>query len=180
MYADAVDSFYEYVKGRILTLNPARQIFGIMDAADWPPKSIEFSAFYLLTTSDVAVGSRNTDSAAIPVMAHNVQWVWMILGTDLTTGTSGRNRGDKYRTNMQMKTEILNGLYPGFCQKFTYASAGGGALAPTPSAPNGPGSTEFISWPHRPKFMTQVNKDASTLFSTAAVSVTDFTDQIYS
>src|SRR5580692_617895 len=124
---DGIDSYYQWVKGRVNAFttrtvyntpnNPLNGVVkGMLSAQDWPPKDIVFDAFYLLVMGDAPIG-RQGYSAAVPIKFHQVQWVWINKGTDLTQGIRQANRGDKYRTMQTMKGELVNGHFPGFCEK---------------------------------------------------------------
>ena len=146
-YVDGIDSYYQYVKGRINAFTTRTVpditngvVAGMLNAQDWPPKSIKFDAFYLLVGTDSPIG-RQGYSAAVPIKFHNVQWAWINHGTDLVQGIRQANRGDKYRTMQIMKGELTNGHYPGFCEKFTWALNAAGVWSPTPENP-----VEYITW----------------------------------
>src|ERR1700741_2750735 len=96
-FADGIDSYYQWVKARILAFNSSRTVKGMMDAQDWPSKNVAFDAFYLLDLGDVPVG-KQFYSAQTPVLFRQVQWVWINKGTDLVQGVRQANRGDRFRT----------------------------------------------------------------------------------
>lgn len=171
----AVDSHFRWVLGRMATINPTRQVFGIMNSQDWPPQQIRFESFYLLSLGEEPVG-KSFDSAAVPVLSHTLQWLWMIQGTDLQTGVVGRNRGDRYRTDGQMRSELLKALYPRSCQKQEWTTTGTSlnnlALVGTPLSP-----PEYVWW-GAPDFHRTVNKENGFVYGYAAINLTDMTEFI--
>lgn len=180
-FADCIDTFYTYVSTRIKSYNSARGIFGVMDAADWPPKPVEFQSFYLIYQGFNKL-NRETDSAAIEVVSHHVAWMWLILGTDLNTGLIGRNRGDRYRTNQQMLEELRYGLFPRFTQKKSFSvlpNTNPPQLTSVPVTPNGVGSTVSIIW-QDPQVRTQFSKGNGAYQTVATMRITDFLDPITS
>src|SRR5580692_11732009 len=94
---DALDSYYQYVKGRIIAFNNQRVVKGMLSAQDWPPKQVTLNAFYLLDMGEEPVGKQGF-SPAVPIKFHLVQWTWIIKGSDLQPGERLANRGDRYRT----------------------------------------------------------------------------------
>jgi hypothetical protein len=162
-----------YCKGRIQTLNPNRQVVGVMSAQDWPPKNVSLESFYLLILGEVPLG-KQAYSAAIPVKVHTVQWTWMIAGTDIQTGVQLRSRGDRYRTHFAMKGELENGNYPGFAAKQNVVLNGAGDLLAVPVTPSEP-----IMW-SPVSFTDRNDKNSGLLYGIGTVRITDMTDQIFS
>jgi hypothetical protein len=140
MFTDGQDTYYQYVKGRILTYNSSRVVAGMLSAQDWPYKEVKFDAFYLLVLGEVPIG-KQAYSAAVPIKFHQMQWVWINKGTDLVQGIRQANRGDKYRTMQNMKGELTYAHYPGFCEKQTWALNTAGVWTGTPENP-----VEYIQW----------------------------------
>ena len=108
-FVDAVDSHYQAVKARMATINPNRQVRGMLMARDWPPTNVKLEAFYLLSLADSSIGRQGYSQAAPMKLAH-VQWVWVIVGTDVPQGVRQANRGDRFRTAFQMKDEMTKAL----------------------------------------------------------------------
>lgn len=174
-FTDGVDSHYEYVKGRIANFNPDRKVKGLLAAQDWPSKPMTFDAFYLLDLGEEPVGNQGY-SASTPIKFHIVQWVWINKGTDLKQGERKANRGDKYRVMQAMKGELINGLFPGFCEKFTWALDVNNVYVGTHKTP-----IEFISWPPV-NFHTKWNKDeeGGLGYGAAGIRICDMLDEITS
>lgn len=169
-YVDAIDSHYQYVKGRIAAINPQRQVKGLLMAQDWPPKKVALEAFYILNLADSPIG-RQGDSATIPIVYEHVQWVWIIAGNDVSTGQQANNRGDRFRTAFQMKDELTQALYPRFAEKFTWSLVNG-TWTPTPLNP-----VEYIHWPP-PEFREKLDKDSGLVYGSAMVTLTTMLDPI--
>lgn len=146
MFTDGIDSYYQYVKARINAVTTrvipdikGGVVAGMLSAQDWPSKEIKFDAFYLLVLGEAAIGKQGY-SAAVPIKFHQVQWVWIIKGTDLTPGIRQANRGDRYRIMQVMKGELINGHFPGYCPKLSWALVNG-VWTGTPLNP-----PEVITW----------------------------------
>ena len=170
-YTDGIDSYYQYVKARILAFNSSRTVKGMMDAQDWPAKNVVFDAFYLLDIGDAPVG-RTFYSAQTPVMFRQVQWVWINKGTDLVQGMRQANRGDRFRTLEAMKGELINASFPGFCLKQTWLLDGNGKWNGTPTNPN-----EYVLW--KPiEFHKKSDRDSGMIYGSAATRIVDMTDPI--
>lgn len=172
-YVDAIDSHYQYVKARIAIVNPQRVVAGLLDAQDWPPKEVKTDAFYLLMVADTSIG-RQGYSAAVPIKFHHVSWVWINKGTDLQQGERKANRADRMRTMQSMKGELINGLFPNYAEKQTWALNGAGVWIGTSLNP-----AEFITWTPV-DFHEQGAKDSGVRWGTAATKISDMTDRIYS
>lgn len=175
---EAIDSHYRWVKSRILALNPNRTVVGIVDAMDWPPKEINFESFYLIVLgSSVPQGMFSPTAMG---MSTVVQWAWMIEGDDLTSATRGRNRGDRYRKHWTMLKELMNGLYPYFCEKKSWSAQqdGTGAIQLTSTSMN---PVEQIWW-SRPRIMPSTPKEEKSgiLVGGIQTSIGQSTDQITS
>lgn len=168
------DSYYEYVKGRILALNPQRLVLGVMNAQDWPLQDVQFEAFYCLMLGDAYLG-KSMYSPTNPVYIHTVQWVWMIQGTDIQVGLRGRSRGDKYRKEWAMKEEIVNAHWPGFATKSTWTAAQQGSTVQLTQTPFDPPES---FWWTPPIFSDRLDKTSGWVYGAAQVQITDMTDTI--
>lgn len=111
----APESHFRWVKGRILTQNSKRTVDGIVDALDWPAKQLLPNTFYMILGDISTRAGFGTPTAS--GLSNVVQWAWMVPGDDLAANQRGRNRGDRFRINQQMMSEIVNGLFPYFCPK---------------------------------------------------------------
>jgi hypothetical protein len=169
---NGIDTYWEYVSDRMTTVvNPDRQMIGVMDAMDWPPKNVVPEAFYLLVLGERPVTNKSFWSPTITTVVHTVQWTWLIIGTDLTQGKVGRSRGDRYRTNMIMRDELTHATYPWYAQKNEYSVVGntpsGLALKATPVEP-----TEDIWWTPL-TFLNRIDRDTGVVYGAATVQITD-------
>ena len=167
----AIDSFYMAVEAALVANNPQRQVLGLLEAQDWPPQEVAFEAFYCLVLGATPLG-RQAYSATSPIYVHHLQWVWMIMGTDVQAGIRGRNRGDRYRTNHIMEQELLVGLFPYFAPKLSWTVDVNGNLTGTPYA-----VPDTILWTP-PSFVTRVDKASGLTYGSAAVSLTDIAEQV--
>jgi hypothetical protein len=169
---NGIDTYFEYVSNRMATIvNPQRKMVGVMDAMDWPPKNVLLEAFYLLTLGEKPLVDADFWSATITTVVHTVQWTWLITGSDLTSGKVGRSRGDRYRTNMQMRDELTHATYPWFAQKNEFSVLGttptGLALQATPVVPN-----EDIWWTSL-TFLNKIDRESGLVYGAATVQITD-------
>jgi hypothetical protein len=163
----------------IVTVNPNRKVIGISDAMDWPPKNVIPEAFYLLVLGSRGITGRSFWSSAIPVQVHTLQWVWLIIGSDLTQGKIGRGRGDRYRTNMKMRDELLAATQGAWwTPKLHWSVLGntpsGLALESTPVSP-----AENVWWTPL-TFLNRIDQTSGTVYGAASVQVTDMTRELTS
>ena len=186
MYPDAVWSFYEYAKFRLLTYisNPANNpgnitaistitVKGILNAQDWPSKPITTNAFYLLVLDSVPIGKQGYSQYS-PIYFHPVQWVWIIKGTDLVAGVRQANRGDRYAINEVMKGAVIYASVPGYSPKFTWSLVNGVFTGSPTSTPN-----EAITW-NPPEFRDRLDKESGLSYGAARLRICDMTDPVLS
>jgi hypothetical protein len=182
---DFSDSHYQYVKQRILAINPTRVFGGIINARDWPPKQAIPEAFYMLTTTldpvkGHGISSRGhgvgTNSWSAPLYEEAIQWAWQLIGDDISADSASANRSKRYRTNFTMIQEMLQGMYPGFCEKFKYSPDPDnvGALLATPYIPR-----EMVWFP-KPRFSDRIEQQTGILFGSAVTTLSSFSPQINS
>lgn len=172
---DVVDSYYQWVKGRVKILNSQRVFGGIVQARDWPFKEASTGQYYLLIEKDAP--SPRIASWHSPVYTFSVRWAWLVMGTDLAPTDEAANRGDKYRINVPMQQEILNGCWPGFCEKQLWS------ITPDPNT-NLPvlNSQSYVPseklWWTKPVFSEKVDANTGILFSYAQVNISAFAPAI--
>lgn len=173
---DFSDSHYQYVKHRILIVNPTRVFGGIVNARDWPLQETIPEAFYMLTTTlDPNRGQGpGTNSWSSPLYGEHLQWAWTLLGDDIAKNQLATNRGDRYRKQFAMIQEITHGMFPGFCEKLKYstASASDATLVGTSYVPK-----EMI-WFTKPRFSDRIT--SGILFGSAVTVLTSFAPEINS
>lgn len=169
---DAIDSYFQILEKGILQANPNRKVIGVMDAMDWPPKNVQLEAFYLLLLGARGVSNKGFWSAANPTYVHSLQWTWIVAGSDLTQGKIGRSRGDRYRTNMIMRDELVVATQSAWwAEKLKYSVVGntpsGVALQSTELNPS-----EFIWWtPYT--FLNRIDRESGLIYGAASVQITD-------
>lgn len=187
MFTDAVWSYYEYVKPRILSYvsDPTNNVenisdiskigvAGVLNAQDWPPKQVKFNTFYLLTLDDVPIG-RQGYSQQTPMLFHQIQWTWVVKGTDTVQGIRQANRGDRWVISETMKGALLYGCVPGYTTKLTWALNNSGVFTGSPtSTPNEP-----ITWPPV-TFKTRFDRPSGIQYIAAPLRIWDMTDSITS
>jgi len=169
---DAIDSYFEFMEAGIIAVNANRKVIGIMDAMDWPPKTVQLESFYLLVLGARGLTGKSAWSSAIPTYVHTLQWTWIIAGSDLTQGKIGRSRGDRYRTNITMRDELVVATQSAWwTQKLQWTIRGntpsGVVLSSTPLSPS-----EFLWWGPL-TFLNKQDRESGTIFGAATVQITD-------
>lgn len=168
---DWADSFYMNAMSQIQTANPSRQFGGIVQARAWPLKKVQYETFYLLLGTTTPIGGRMNNSWSAPGYSETITWIWEIEGTDVGTNIAA-NRGDRYRTHQQMMQEVLIGMYPGFCEKFTWSVEANAQGQPTfVSTPFNPVET---IWYRKPVFSDTYNSQTGILTGAAISSISGF------
>lgn len=171
---DAIDSYFSYIVGNLSTINPNRKVIGVADAMDWPPKNVVLEAFYLLVLGSRGITGKSFWSSAVPTQVHTLQWTWILAGSDLTQGKIGRSRGDRYRTNMLMRDELIASTQgQWWTQKLQYSVVGntpsGLVLKSTPIFP-----VENVWWSPL-TFLNRIDRTSGLIYGAASVQVTDMT-----
>jgi hypothetical protein len=167
-FTDAVDSHYMYCRSRILQYNSARVMKGLLAANDWPPENVAMEAFYLLTLGEGAT-ARGSDTPTKRAGHHLCQWVWVIAGQDLNDTQRAKNRTKRFRLNEEMKAELLYGLYPGFCEKQTWALNSNGAYIGSSYSP-----VKFCRWPSTAMFTDRHDKASGLIYGMCSLYVSDY------
>ena len=167
VFTDAVDSFYNYVRDRIETINPNRVVQGILNAQDWPKKPLVFDAFYLLVINDSPIGKQGY-SPAVPILFHQVNWTWVSKGQDTQPNARQPNRGLRYRTSQTMKGELLQALFPGSTEKLTWSmNQQTGKFTGVSLIPK-----EFIMW-QPVSYHEKQDQESSMVYCTSSLRVVD-------
>ena len=169
----AIDSFYQNIKSRIQQINSSRIVAGLLMAQDWPPKNVKLNAFYLLNLTDVPA-SRDMNSATVQTLSRYVQWVWIIPGTPLQSNQQGANRGDRLRIHWQMQQELMQALYPYFCEKKNWARDGNGVWSGVAQVPEA-----SIFWT-RGEFKEQIDKESGSIYGLASLYICDSLEPVSS
>jgi hypothetical protein len=163
---DALDTYYQWVKARIVTFNSARVVSGMLNAQDWPPKFVKLNSFYLLVLGEEPVG-KSGFSPAVPIKFHLVQWTWIIKGSDLQPGERLANRGDRYRIMQAMKWELTQGMFPNYCPKMTWNINAQGSFVGIPFVP-----ALAITWTPV-SFHERFDKDSGVAYGTGSTRIQD-------
>lgn len=167
-----LDTHYQTVKARIQQVNPDRAVAGLLDAQDWPPEVVQPDAFYCLVLGAVPAPS-DAGSISIPIMIYTIQWLWLNQGTDLAQGEQARSRGNRYRVNAQMESEILYGLFPYFAAKCQYGvNPADGSLTSVPISPQ-----DTVFW-QRPTFLKRLDEKSGVIYGTATTQLVNMTDEV--
>lgn len=169
---DAPDTFYQFVKGRIIAFNSQRIVAGMLNAQDWPPKNLKLEAFYLLLLGEEPVG-KSGFSPAVPIKFHIVQWTWIIKGSDLQPGEQLANRGDRYRKMQAMKWELTQGMYPNYAPKQTWNIVNG-VFKGTPVV-----GAQALTWTPV-SFHEQYPKDSQMAYGVGSTRIQDIQQPITS
>lgn len=178
----ALDTYYTFIVRQMSTLGAqvsingvtmAQPFGGMVNARDWPQtKSIE-GALYLLFLN--AIPTRGGTSAQREY-EYFLQWVWTIIGSDITPGQQEQNRGNRYRTDLQIMENLNQASYPGFCRKQDFSSDSEGVVTALPSSSVYPVSDwESIRWTD-PSFMPKTDQKSGVVFGAAKVEVYAFSD----
>lgn len=169
---DAIDSYFQIIQQGINVANPNRKVIGVIDAMDWPPKNVILEAFYLLVLGARGINGKSMWSSAVPSFVHTLQWVWVIQGSDLTSGKVGRSRGDRYRTNITMRDELVVATQQAWwTEKLQWSVQGntpsGLALQSASLNPK-----EYLWWSPL-TFLNRQDRESGTIYGAAQVQVTD-------
>ncbi len=146
------------------TVNPVRvaSLKGIALAQDWPQLQIVDGALYLLYLTSVPIGG----TKSFPLYKHFMQWVWLLLGTDIQANQQAANRGDRYRTHLAIQEDLKQVSYPGFAWKMVATEdPDTGVVTFTQTNP-----MELVQWSDL-KMPTKFNIKAGAIYGTAAVEI---------
>lgn len=181
---ETLDTFVMFVKAQLVAVSATVTINGVtgpqrvgevLEARDWPLTAPAQGAIYLLFQAANPLNQVGTQAQNL--YEYHCQWVWLLTGQDLQANQQGANRGDRYRTNLQIMANLRNAHYPGYCPKKSYTADSQGNLTVVPVQSTYPKSNvETIVWT-KPKFMPRATNDKSgTLYNAAAVSVISYED----
>lgn len=153
---------------------------GIVNAADWPQTPVVNAVtpegtLYLLVVNQVPIERR---SQAQIEYEFQCNWQWILLGTDLQAFTQGLNRSDRYRTDMQIRENLRQANYPGFCrQQDSSLNPESGAITWTNSVtPYPTNPIEIVRW-SKLRFMPKYdNQNSGVVYGSARVEVIGISD----
>lgn len=169
---DVVDSYFEFLSAGIAAANPNRKVIGVMDAMDWPPKNVVLEAFYLLVMGARGITGKGFWSSANPTYVHTLQWTWIIAGSDLTQGKIGRSRGDRYRTNMTMRDELVVATQSAWWTEKQQWSVVGNTPSGVALKAQSLSPKEFVWWTPF-TFLNRQDKESGLIYGAASVQITD-------
>ena len=173
---DAIDTYYSYIVKQMATVAPSQSMSGYIAARDFPLTPPVENSLYLLFISATPVGGTEAQT----LYQFLCQWNWLIIGTNIQANQQAENRGDRFRTNMGIISNLKQASYPGFCLKNTYAVGASGNVIGTNVIQAGVGTTESIWW-SRPQFTPkQDNQKTGLIYGTATVRLYCFDDVLTS
>ncbi len=182
-----IDAYFQYVAAQMAVLQAKvlvngalinQPMGGVVNARDWPATPANEGALYLLFLNANPSEADPMVSQSQMAYEYFCQWVWMLIGTDITNTQQAQSRSDRYRANFQIIQNLRQANYPGFCQKKDYsADPQTGAISSTPSASLFPvSSIEMVTWSNL-KFMPKSDNDKSGLvFGAASVDLHAYDD----
>jgi hypothetical protein len=174
MSVEAIDSHYNYVKGRVQQYNGARKFSGITDTKGWPPPRVDLNAFYLITLGDTPAG-KQVYSPSNTWYRDTVQWSWIVAGSDLpSAGIAGRSRGDVVLIHGLMKKELRFGAFPLACEKLSMSldQSGSGAVVKTSFDPK-----QYVYWTLL-EFTHRVDRESGLIYGLATTYLSAVAEQI--
>ena len=114
----SIDSYYAFVVKQMAQVNSSRvaSMLGMAESQDWPQLEIVDGGIYLLHVGSTPMQSRQS-TEMFTLFEHAVQWVWILLGSDIQAADQAANRGDRYRSSLAIFEDLHHASYPGFCCK---------------------------------------------------------------
>ena len=170
---DGVDSYYSAIVAQMAVIDPSQVFNGYAQATDWPgtPPNVT-GGLYLLVLTSLPIGG----TEAQILYRHACQWVWIIIGTDIQANEQAANRGDRFRQNFVIESNLRQANYPGFCQKKTYSADSEGNVTSQPVQSVYPVSNVESVWWSRPRFMPKQDQSSGLVYGAAAVDVFAYDD----
>jgi len=168
-FVDVTDTFYNYVSQKLaaqtIPTSVPVKMMGLINAADWPQAEVVEGGIYLLYLTSVPI--EEDGSRAQTYYEHYMQWAWLFLGNDLTSGQVGRIRGSRHRDDMAVVEAMRQAHFPGFCSKqFSTCDPGTGVVTFAPYNPQ-----EMIHWSF-PRLGTKIaSAQSGVLYGTAPLEV---------
>lgn len=180
----ALDSYYSYVVqqmtalGATVTINGStvpQPLGGVINADDWPlVPPIEGGLYLLFLSAQPAV---DPGTWAQQRYEYFCQWQWLLIGENIQPAELASNRGDRYRQNFQIMSNLKQANYAGFCQKKSYACSTEGIVTGTPVQSVYPySSIEMVTWGQLRFMPRQDNQKSGLVFGAAAVELLAYDD----
>lgn len=183
MLVDPLDTFITYVRNQLNTLNATVTINGVsqpqrvaevINARDWPLTAPVEGVLYLLFQKAVELPQ---GTQAQQLYEYMCMWVWLVIGQDIQANQQGANRGSRYRTNMQILSNLRQAHYAGFCPKTSLSADSQGNLTSTPVMSEYPYSNvETIWWSRLSMMPRNDNQKSGITYGAAAFSLFSFED----
>ena len=175
MLIDIIDSYFLAVQAQMGIVNPAQMFGGVIQARDFPATPPFPDTLYLLYIGAVALGGTEAQN----YYEILCQWSWIDIGTDIQQNQQKANRGDRYRTSMQIQSNLRQANYPSFCPKRTWtANAQTGALVGTLINGVVVGGAESIYWSKLTFMPKQDNPKSGFIYGAASVRLYAWDDVI--
>ena len=188
MLADVTDSYFLQIQSQMAKLGSAANISvngqtifqpfgGVVMARDFPLTEIAEAALYLCIIDIQPKGG--TEGQIL--YEFICQWTWLLIGTNLSMGQQGSNRGDRYRTHMQIMSNLRQANFPSFCQKktITGVNAQTQAITQVPATSSVPyasvpyNTVESIWW-SKLKFPMKQDPKSGVVYGVGALSIFGF------
>lgn len=186
MILDAIDSYYQYVVNQMLTLSAtvtingitiAQPLCGYIQARDWPLTPPVEGGLYLLGLNEIPTDDQSRAQKEYEI---HVQWMWHLIGSDITMAQIKLNRSDRARMNWQIEDNLRQANYPGWCRMQSYVANQDGSVTGTPTMTYGPGGPsgslvtspiEMVRWTD-PRYMPKPdNQKSGLLYGSAALEL---------
>lgn len=170
---DPVDSYYSWVKTQLGVYAPGQLLAGMANAQDWPQVPVMEEAPMLLFLNATPVGGTESQ-----IMYQSLcQWVWLIIGTNIPASQQAANRGDRYRKDAQIRQNLRQANYPGFCPRLSYsADTDGNLITATIEQPVTPDSSGESIWWSRLQFMPKMDIKSGVVYGAASVRIYSYED----
>ncbi len=170
-----LDSYFHYVKTQMGVYAPSQRFGGVVLARDWPADPPIQGALYLLylTSNPTQLGTQAQNH-----FEYFCQWVWILIGSDIANNQQASNRGDRYRSNLQIMENLRQANYPGYTQKLQVASVDQqtGVITYAPVLSSYPTTNiEMVTW-SKPRFMPKGDEKSGIVYGAAAVQICGYDD----
>lgn len=170
-FGDAIDTFYQWVLAAVQAVMPSQGFGGIVEARDWPPKTMAPAVPYLATLRDIPTKSPHQSFYA-PMISDILEWRWALIGDNIPPNAQAANRGDKYRQNVALMGLLLSAHNPGYAPMQQWSVA--------PDANNNPVKVgtpydppEYLWWTI-PEFTRKVDRQTGMVYTAGQVQVTAY------
>lgn len=178
----ALDSYYISIQnqmavlGATVTINGSivpQPFGGLVNARDWPQTPPMEGALYLLFINAIPTKG---GTAAQREYEYFLQWVWLIIGSDIVASQQEQSRANRYRTNLQVMENLNQASYPGFARKMDFSADSQGVISSVGSSSDYPKSDwESIRWTD-PRFMPKSDNQSGLIYGAAAVELYAYSD----